>query len=313
MSKIAFLFSGQGSQYVGMGKELYEKYEVVRNTLDGINTILGFDLLDIIMNGPEDELKRTENTQPAILAVSVALTRLLQEKGIYPQAAAGLSLGEYSALVAGSAMKFEDALPLVKKRGRFMQEAVPAGVGTMAAIIGLDRDVLNEVLNDASLSGVVQAANYNCPGQIAIAGEVKAVEKAVEIARERGASRSVILQVSAPFHSSLLKPAGDNLSNELCKIHFSDLSMPVVANVDGDYYKSGRENIIANLTNQVYSPVYFEDSIRKLMHDGYDTFVEVGPGRVLSGFVKRIDKSIVILNVEDVKSLDKTLEALGIS
>lgn len=312
MGKIAYLFSGQGAQYPGMGRELYDNHKIVRDTLDSVNTILNTDLLDIIFNGTEDKLKLTENTQPAILAVSIAIMRLLDESGVKCDGAAGLSLGEYSALVASGALRFEDALPLVKKRGRFMQEAVPEGLGTMAAIVGLERQQVLDVLKEASACGIVEAANFNCPGQIVVAGEVSAIEKAVEIAKAKGASRSVILPVSAPFHSSMLKGAGARLNQELLKIDFCKGHTAVVANVDSNYYEFDREELIDKLTRQVFNPVMFEDSILKLLDDGFDTFIELGPGRALSGFVKRISKGSRIFNVEDVKSLEKTLEGVGI-
>ena len=312
MGKIAYIFPGQGAQYVGMGRELYNNFEIVRDTLNRINSVVDFNLLDIIFNGSEIELKMTENTQPAILAISVSIMKLLQEKGVMADAAVGLSLGEYCALVAANVLKFEDALLLVKKRGKFMQDAVPEGTGTMAAIIGLEREALDNILAEALNYGIVDAVNYNCPGQIAIAGEIKAVEKAVELSKLSGAGRSVILQVSAPFHSSMLKPAGENLNKELQKIDFGKFDIPVIANVDCRFYESDKESIIDKLTKQVYNAVFFEDSIIELINKGFDTFIEVGPGRTLSGFVKRINKGVKILNVEDNKSLEKTIEVLGL-
>lgn len=312
MGKVAYMFSGQGAQYVGMGKELYDNHKIVKNTLDEVNDILNMNLLNIIFDGPDVELMRTENTQPAILAVSVAFMRLVESLGIKADGAVGLSLGEYGALIASGALKYEDALPLVKKRGRYMQEAVPEGMGTMAAIIGLQRDEVLEVVEESSKFGVVDAVNFNCPGQIAIAGEVAAVEKALAEAKARGASRSVMLNVSAPFHSRMLKSAGERLHKELESISLSKGSIPVIANVDGQYYNFDRNEIIDKLTRQVYSPVMFEDSINKLIEDGYDTFIELGPGRTLCGFVKRIKRDATILNVEDLKSMEKTIGAIGI-
>lgn len=311
MGKIAFLFSGQGAQYTGMGRELYNNFEIVRETLDSINDILNFDLLDIIFNGPDEVLMETENTQPAILSVSTAFMRLINSAGIKAQFAAGLSLGEYSALVACGALKFEDALPLVKKRGAYMQEAVPSGKGSMAAIIGLDRETVGSILDEASRFGIVEGANYNCPGQIVISGECYAVNRAVEIAKNKGAKRAVLLPVSAPFHCRMLKGAGDKLNKELEKVDFGEFSFPVAANVDGEYYLPRREYIIDHLTRQVMSPVLFEESIRRMLDDGADTFIEIGPGKALSGFVKRIDRNVKIYNVEDIKTFDKLLDEVG--
>ena len=313
MKKTAFLFSGQGAQYTGMGRELYDNYEVVRKTLDSINDIINFDLLNIIFNGPDEVLTETENTQPAILSVSVAFERLLKSAGINADYAAGLSLGEYAALVASGALKFEDALPLVRKRGSFMQEAVPLGVGGMAAIIGLDRETVGNILKEASSFGIVEGANYNCPGQIVISGQIPAVGRAVEIAKDKGAKRAMMLSVSAPFHCSMLKIAGDRLNTELQKVDFGEFGFPVIANVDGEYYPSQRDHIIDRLTRQVMSPVLFEESIRRMIHDGVDTFIELGPGKALSGFVKRIDKNVNIFNVENSSTFKKLVEAYGAS
>jgi [acyl-carrier-protein] S-malonyltransferase len=311
MGKTAFLFSGQGSQYVGMGMELYNSYDIVRDTLDSIDSILGYNLLDIIFNGPEEVLTKTENTQPAILAVSIAIFKLLKNLGVEAQSAVGLSLGEYTALVASGVLKFEDALPLVKKRGKFMQEAVPEGIGAMAAIIGLGRDEVKSIIETVASLGLAEAVNYNCPGQIAIAGETRVIQAAVELAKEKGATRSVLLKVSAPFHSSMLKGAGDKLKIELNNISYFQPSIPVIANVDCKYYKAEKQDVVEKLTRQVYNPVLFEDSISKLIKDGFDTFIEIGPGRALSGFVKRISKEVSIFNVEDMKSMEKLMSSIS--
>lgn len=305
MSKTAFMFPGQGAQYAGMGLDLYESFPVVRETLDKINNVLGYDLLKIIMYGPEDELILTENTQPAILAVSYAIYKLVEQKGIKASACLGLSLGEYTALTASNVIKFEDALLLVKKRGMFIQEAASKGTGGMAAIIGLDEKKVMSLINDVSEYGLVEAVNYNCPGQISIAGEKEAIKKAVELAKKYGAIKAVELKVSAPFHSSMLKPASLKLENELKNIRFGQNSMDIVSNVDADYYKFTHEAITDRLSRQVYHPVLFEKSIRRLIDDGYDTFIELGPGKALSGFVKRIDKKVRVFNVSDVKSFEK--------
>ncbi len=304
MKKIAFLFPGQGAQYPGMGKDLYDNYEIVRNVLDKVNESVNFNLLDIIFNGPEEELNNTENTQPSILAISFAVCKLLDSVGIRPQAMAGLSLGEYSALTASGALQFEDAIALVKKRGRYMQEEVPEGKGGMAAIIGLDRETVIDLVKQASDFGAIDAVNFNCPGQIAVAGEIDAVKKTVELAKSAGSKQAVMLPVSAPFHSRLLKGAGEKLNTELNKMNYYIGNIPVIANIDNGYYNFDREEIIGKLTRQVCNPVYFEDIIKKLIQDGFDTFIEVGPGKALSNFVKKTNNAVDIFSVQDEKSFD---------
>lgn len=304
MKKIAFLFPGQGAQYPSMGKELYDNYEVVRNVLDKVNESVNFDLLNIIFNGPEEELNKTENTQPSILAISFAIYKLLESVGIEPQAMAGLSLGEYSALTASGVLKFEDAMKLVKKRGRYMQEEVPEGIGGMAVIIGLDRDKVIDIVNQASDFGAIDAVNFNCPGQIAVAGEIDAVKKAIEIAKNTGTKQAMMLPVSAPFHSRLLKGAGEKLNTELNKLNYNIGNFPVIANIDNGYYTFDKEEIISKLTRQVYNSVYFEDIIMKLIQEGFDTFIEVGPGKALSNFVRKTDNTVNILSIQDEKSFD---------
>lgn len=308
--KIAFLFSGQGAQYVGMGKEIYNEYSEAKEIYDKANEVLGFDLKELCFSGEAEELNKTENTQPAILTTSIAILKVLESKGIKPSVVAGLSLGEYSAHVAAGTISFEDAVSLVKKRGKFMQEAVPQGLGAMTAIIGLSRELIVESCNEASKFGVCEVANYNCPGQIVIAGEVKAVEEGGKIALEKGAKRAIPLVVSGPFHTSMLKPASDNLNSELNKIEFKDMKLPIITNVTGESVTS-KEEIIELLTKQVMTSVRWEDSVNTMIDDGVDTFIEVGPGKVLSGFIKKIDRKAKVYNVEDLKSLEKTLEAIS--
>ncbi len=309
MTNIAFVFPGQGAQYVGMGKEMYDNLPVVAETFDTADRALGFSIKELCFQGPEDRLKETENTQPAILTFSVAVMRELVARGIKPCVTAGLSLGEYASLVTAGVMEFEDAVRLVKKRGKYMQETVPMGVGTMAAVMGLERDKVLECCRLASDLGVVEAANYNCPGQIVISGEVAAVEKAVEIAREKGAKKAVILPVSAPFHCSLLKPAGERLSRDLAEIEVKNASIPVIANVNA-MEELCSDHIVNNLVEQVSSPVLWEDSMRKMLDMGADTFIELGPGRALTAFLKKMDRNVNVYNIEDMQSLEKTLYRL---
>ncbi|WFD09069.1 ACP S-malonyltransferase [Tepidibacter hydrothermalis] len=311
MSKIAFVFPGQGSQYIGMGKDIYENYEISKKIFDKADEVLHMNLKSVMFEGPNEELTKTENTQPAILTLSTALLEVLKDRlDVKFDACAGLSLGEYSALVAADALSFEEAVKLVKKRGKYMQEAVPQGVGTMAAILGLDRDILMSVLDEVSSEGVVEAANFNSPGQIVISGEIKAVEKAASLCKERGAKKAVILNVSAPFHSSMLNKAGENLKKELENIQLNSLKVPVVTNVTGDYVKY--DEIKDTLVKQVSSSVLWEDSIERLIEDGFDTFVEIGPGKTLKGFINKISKKLKvkvnIYNVENKDTLEKFVQ-----
>ncbi|MBK1811878.1 ACP S-malonyltransferase [Clostridium sp. YIM B02505] len=310
MMKIALLFSGQGAQYVGMGKELYDNYEVAREIFNEADEALGFSLKSMCFDGPDTELNKTENTQPAILTTSIAALKVIQEKGINFEVVAGLSLGEYSAHVAAGTMSFNDAVTLVKKRGFFMQEAVPLGVGAMSAVLGMDKDVLNSCVNECKEFGIVEVANYNCPDQIVIAGEKDAVEKCGALLSERGAKRVIPLTVSGPFHTSMMKPASERLFGELDKIELNELSIPLVSNVTAEYVKS-TDDVKPLLVKQVMSSVKWEDSIKLMINDGVDTFIEVGPGRALSGFVRKISRNVNIFNVEDVKSLDKTINGLS--
>jgi [acyl-carrier-protein] S-malonyltransferase len=309
MSKTAFIFPGQGAQYIGMGKELYQNIGVCKSIFDIADKELNFELSKLCFEGTESELNITENTQPAILTTSIAALMALREHGIKCDVTAGLSLGEYSALVCSGSMDFRDAVKLVKKRGRFMQEAVPVGIGTMAAILGLDANSVCEACSEARTSGIVEIANLNCPGQIVIAGEIAAVERALEIAKEKGAKRVMLLSVSAPFHTSMLRPAAEKLEMELRNVNIKAFTIPLMTNVNGDYVKS-KEDIKDNLKVQVMSSVLWEAIIRNMIKDGVDTFVEIGPGKVLSGFVKKIDRKLTIINVEDMASLNKAVELL---
>ncbi len=310
MSKIAFIFPGQGAQYVGMGKQIVDAYPKANEVFEQASEAVGYDMKKLVFESDEETLKITENTQPAIFTVSMACMQPLLENGIKPDVAAGLSLGEYSAHVAAGTISLMDAAAVLKKRGKFMQEAVPIGVGMMAAIIGLQDDDVIDCCNDAASYGIVEPVNFNCPGQIVIAGEVKAVEKAMELCKEKGAKRAVPLAVSAPFHSRLLKSAGEKLAKELEKIKFNEMKLPVVSNVNASYVTDC--SIVKDLlVKQVSSPVLWEKSVRNMIENGVDTFVEIGPGKVLSGFVKKINKEVNTYNVEDLDSLNKTLSALA--
>lgn len=310
MSKLAFVFAGQGAQTVGMGKELADNFECAAKVFDEASEALGFDIKDMIFNGDNETLMITENTQPTIVTMSVAALRVLEEKGIKPDVVAGLSLGEYSAHIASGSIDFADGVRLVKKRGKYMQEEVPVGVGAMAAIIALSADDVKACCEEASALGVCAPANFNCPGQIAVSGEVAAVEKCCEIAKEKGAKRAVKLAVSAPFHCSMLTGAGEKLAKELESVEVKDMNIPVITNVTADYVAS-KEDIKPYLIKQVSSSVLWEDTIRKMIADGVDTFVEVGPGKALSGFIKKVSRDVKVFNVEDMASLEKTLAGLS--
>ncbi len=310
MAKIAFMFPGQGAQYAGMGKQIAEKFANADAVFNEASEALGIDMKRLVFDGNEDELKITENTQPAILTASIACMQPLLDAGIKPDAAAGLSLGEYCAHVAAGTFTFREAVKLVRMRGRIMQEAVPAGIGAMAAIIGLDRCIVEECCCTASSIGIVEPANYNCPGQIVISGELKAVEKAAALCSAKGAKRALMLPVSAPFHCSLMKPAGERLAKELDKIKFYEMAIPVVSNVTADFV-SRKEEIKDLLIRQVSTSVKMEDSIVKMIEAGYDTFIEIGPGKVLSGFIRKINRDVRTLNVEDIASLENTILEIG--
>jgi [acyl-carrier-protein] S-malonyltransferase len=309
---IAFVFPGQGAQKVGMGKSLAAVFPECRRAFDEADAALGEPLSTLCFEGPEDELLLTENTQPAILAMSVAVWRLVDTRGVRASFAAGHSLGEYSAHVAAGTLSFADALRTVRARGRYMQEAVPVGAGAMAAILGLDADAVWRACAEvaAEHSGrVVTPANLNAPGQVVIAGHADAVQLACERAKALGARRAIPLAVSAPFHCALMKPAENRLAPHLRALPSSDPRVPVVANVDAEP-KRDASSAIAALIRQVSSPVRWQDVVRRLTAEGVTTFVELGPGKVLSGLIKQIDRRVTSLNVEDEPSLEKTMAAL---
>ncbi|SHL05377.1 [acyl-carrier-protein] S-malonyltransferase [Selenomonas ruminantium] len=308
MNKLAFVFPGQGAQAVGMGKDFCEQYEVAKKLFKEADEALGYSIKDMCFEGPAEDLKLTANTQPAILTMSVIANEILKEHGVQPDVVGGHSLGEYSALVAADVLDFQDAVLLVHKRGQFMQEAVPVGQGGMAAIIGLADEVIIDACAKATeAAGEVQAVNFNCPGQTVIAGTTAGVEAAVEILKEAGAKKAVILPVSAPFHSTLMKPAAEKLAAELDKVDIRDAKIPVVSNFTGKLENTAAE-IKANLVAQADHPVKWIDCVKTMQEFGADTFVEAGPGKTLCGFNRRIDKSLTSMNVENLESLQKTLD-----
>jgi [acyl-carrier-protein] S-malonyltransferase len=307
---IAFLFPGQGSQAVGMGKELAEQYPVARQIFDEADEALGYKLSQLCCAGPEEELRLTEITQPAILTASIAALRVLQEKGLKPAFVAGHSLGEYSAHVAAGTLSFPDAVRTVRNRGKYMQEAVPVGVGAMAAILGMDLEKVTAVCADAAQGEVCQPANINSAEQIVISGHATAVERATKLAGERGAKRAIMLSVSAPFHCSLMKPAQDKLAADLQSMRFQSPEVPVICNVDAGVVEDG-DRARDSLLRQVTGAVRWEPSMRLLIARGIQLFVEVGPGKVLCGLMRQIDRSKTCANVGDEASLTKTLEQLA--
>ena len=304
---IAFVFPGQGAQKVGMGQSLAESFPICRDTFAEADDALGESLSGLCFDGPAEALMLTENTQPAILAMSTAVARLAVSNGIQAQFAAGHSLGEYSAHVAAGTLSFADALRMVRRRGRYMQEAVPLGEGAMAAILGLDADGVARACAESADGQIVTPANLNAPGQVVIAGHAPAVMRASERAKALGAKRAIPLSVSAPFHCPLMKPAEERLAPELRALRSNDPAFPVVANVDAQPKRTAADSIEA-LVRQVSSPVRWEDVVRRLVADGARTFVELGPGNVLAGLIKKIDRTVTVVSVEDAEGLEAALK-----
>jgi [acyl-carrier-protein] S-malonyltransferase len=305
MGKIAFVFPGQGAQAVSMGKDAYDSHAGARGVFEQADEALGYRLTDIIFNGPDDELKKTVHTQPALLTTSIALYEVFRAKGIQADYAAGHSLGEYSALTAAGALSFEDAVRTVRRRGEFMEEAVPGGQGAMAAVLGASRDSLSELCSAISSEGsLVELANMNCPGQIVISGSKEGVHAVVERGKEAGAKRVIPLEVSGPFHSSLMKPASARLADVLGNVTIHPTQIPVVANVTARPVQ-GAEDIRSLLVEQVHSPVLWEDSIAWLISQGVDTFFEIGSGTVLAGLIKKIDKTVSVHSMNTLEAIEQ--------
>ncbi|MGY4787474.1 ACP S-malonyltransferase [Bacillus sp. OHL2] len=310
MTKIAFLFPGQGSQKIGMGKDLFDQETVSKAVFEEADNTLGFDLSSMIFEGDAEELTLTFNAQPALLTTSIAILKKFEESGIKADYAAGHSLGEYTALVAAGALSFKDAVYAVRKRGELMNEAVPAGEGAMAAILGLDKAALEEVTKEVTESGhLVELANLNCPGQIVISGTAKGVELASEKAKEKGAKRAIALEVSGPFHSALMKPAAEKFTDVLSKLDIADAKTPVISNVTADIVTS-RDEIETKLIEQLYSPVRFEESVERLIDLGVTTFIEIGPGKVLSGLVKKVNRRLTTISVSDQETIEAAIQTL---
>jgi [acyl-carrier-protein] S-malonyltransferase len=311
MGKVGLMFPGQGSQSVGMGKDLYDSYPTAKRVFEEANEALGFDLAKLCFEGPEETLTLTTNTQPAIVTASIAALRVLQERAEFEvEFVAGHSLGEYSALVYAGAINFPDAVRTVRKRGEFMQDAVPVGTGTMAAIIGLAQEEVEALCKQVNSDGnIVTLANLNSPGQFVISGHTKAVNDVVALAKGKGAKRAIPLAVSAPFHCALMRPAAEQLEKVLNAVSFSDLSIPLINNAEASIIISGEE-ARNSLVRQMYKSVQWEQSIRLMIERGVTTCIEVGPGKVLSGLLRRIDKNIKGLNVQDIETLERTTQLL---
>lgn len=309
MKKTAFIFPGQGSQYPGMGKEIAQAYPQAMDIFNKADEKLGYSLSDLCFEGPEDKLKITQYTQPALLTTSIAILKAFQSSGIEADFAAGHSLGEYSALVCAQSLDFQDAVGLVEKRGLYMSEAYPPGQGTMAAILGLPEENIEGLCKEASKVGLVEPANYNCPGQLVLAGKTEGVREAMRIAKDFGAKRAIELAVSGPFHSSLLEVAGKRLLEAMEDISFSDPKLRVVANVSAQEVMTSQE-VKEALFRQVNSSVKWEQSVRYMIDQGVERFVEIGPGKVLSGLVRKISNQVETFNIEDLASLEKTISGL---
>lgn len=313
MSKIAFIFPGQGSQYIGMGQDFYNNFQESKRVFEEMDYALSMNLSSLCFNGSDADLMKTENTQPTILATSIAILKAMEKEGVNCEYTAGLSLGEYSGLVCGGVLDLSHGFKVVRERGRFMQEAVPQGVGGMAAILGLEAEGILQAIENTKVYGKVEIANYNCPGQIVISGELKGLEKTCEETLKLEAKKAVALPVSAPFHSSLLAPAGERLNELLSTIEICQPSKKIISNVDGKVITS-KDEIIPKLVSQVSHSVLWQQSVELMIDEGVDVFIEIGPGKSLTGFVKKIGKKlnkvIQAFNVSDMESFNKTLVAL---